>query len=198
MTERQAGFTLVEIVVALTVGALVTLVAHTTVSQTLDTATRSRNRLAAAQHSAGVRKQLADWLGGAQVSSSNDSDIAFLGGDAAEDTTRCDQLRFVSATALAGEWTEIHLFIDDDPHTRERGLVASLGGDLTPTHVVGLEPSATDLEIRYLFRINTELRWFSGWSSSIELPLAVEIRLLGENLPPLLQLPITVAVGGRG
>ena len=197
MTNRARGFTLVEVVIALSVGALVTLVAHTTVNRTLDLADRSQSRLAVAQHTAGVRRQLADWLGGALVSLSDQSEIVFIGEDAAQDTTRSDRLHFTSVGVQSGARTEILVFVDDDPRTPEQGLVATLRSDPASTRVMELARAVTDVEIRYLFQINRELRWFSGWSSSVELPLAVEIHLSGKDLPRLLELPITVLTGGR-
>jgi hypothetical protein len=38
--------------------------------------------------------------------------------------------------------------------------------------------------------------WLPSWVSSTIIPSGVEIRLAGDSLPPLLRLPLMVAIGG--
>jgi hypothetical protein len=64
------------------------------------------------------------------------------------------------------------------------------------TRRVALVPEAEGLELRYYLDLGGERRWVTGWSSVVRLPEAVELRVTGERVPPLLRAPMLVALHG--
>jgi hypothetical protein len=92
--------------------------------------------------------------------------------------------------------TGVRLFLDVDPATNERGLVAEMTGVLggVPRRME-IAPQATGMAIRYLPATGTLAEWTESWVGQNQLPRALELVLQAEPedpLPPLLQLPLRV------
>lgn len=191
------GFTLIEVVVGLAVGGIVLLIgfaALATVQDRSDHIAASGDR---ALEGAASRAAIVEWLSAAGLRSSELS-IEFVGSDARELGLPADEITFPTRapTPRRVPVTGIRLFIDVDPLTRERGLVAHFTGMLgeapTPMEIA---PQATNLFIRYLPVSDIDVEWQESWTAQGQLPRAVEI-VLGDNpadpLPALLKMPIRV------
>lgn len=213
----RAGFTLMEVVVALAVASLVALAAYQGVAILGELDARATARREAGVRHLAIRRQLVDWLRSAHLATDS-LPVGFEGHDRVTAHGVPDD--FVAFPTLApGPFRSgralVRIRIDRDPATSERGLVAVLAdepGD-TPAlrtgsgvernrgagaDIVALVPEATGLDIRYRFRLGGGPTWFDGWVSAVRLPDAAELRILGDSIPPILHVPILVPIGGGG
>lgn len=197
--SRRGGFTLVEVVVGLAVGGIVLLAGFAALGALQD---RSRHAMAAttqALEGATTRATLLEWLGAARLRSS-ELGVQFEGLDAREHSLEWDELTFATpaATPLRAPVTAIRLYIDTDPATPERGLVAEFTARLgDPPTRLELAPRATGLRIRYLPALDERVEWTESWVGQGQLPRGVELTLLddpADPLPSLLRLPVLVAM----
>jgi prepilin-type N-terminal cleavage/methylation domain-containing protein len=185
------GFTLVEVLVALAIGGLVTLTAAATAAAIPDVAGRADAQLAGALRSVAVRTQLREWLRASYASRDSTYDAAFTGVDGPRSGT--DALRFplVDPTATVRGRASIVLAIDGNPDGSS-SLVAEIQPESGSRTRIELVPGAGFLEARYLYFVSSEPRWFTGWGSEVERPSAVRLWIDGEDLDPLLRMPLTV------
>ncbi len=192
------GFTLMEVLIGLTVAALALTAGFATLGFLTDTDEPVDVASALALRGATTRNLLTEWLGEARYSQSSRRGITFQGLDGEVYDTEADELIFptTASTPLGVGTTVVRLFIDDDNETPEEGLVAELIELPTDEpRVVELVPEAGSLELRYLVPIQgTTGEWVDGWISN-RLPQAIEL-ILGPNrndtLPPLLRYPLLV------
>jgi prepilin-type N-terminal cleavage/methylation domain-containing protein len=193
----EAGFTLIEVLVALAVGAIVLTAGMAALATVHDRSEHARMANAEALEAAAVRSTLIDWLSSTQ-NVSQELGARFEGRSADESELVWDELTFPTRarTSLRVPMTVIRLFIDEDPATREQGLVAELVGRLGDEPVrLELVPQAVGLRLRYLPYADPPVEWSPGWVGQPQLPRAVELTLfdLPEHpLPPLLRLPLRV------
>lgn len=189
-TSRQ-GFTLIEVIVAIAIGGLVSLTAAATASSVLELTDRADAHLSGTLRSAGVRTQLREWLRASYASRDSTYEAAFTGVDGSRDGA--DALRFpvVDPTATVRGRASIVVAI-----AAARGAGPSLVAEIQPeagaATRVELIPGAGFLEVRYLYFVSSEPRWFAGWSSEVERPAAVRLWIDGEGLEPLMRMPLTV------
>lgn len=192
------GFTLVEVLVALTLGALVATAVVAGVRALVAWTADARSTARAANRAGALRGQVVDWLAGATVAREDaGSGIRFRNGvtKAGADDDELVWTTLAASPFNAGQ-SRVRFFVDRDSTTEERGLVAELSGpgDLSPRRVE-LAPEAEGMDVR--FRIGSAGgAWMSSWGSSTQLPAAVEMRLAGDALPRLLRAPIVVSWSG--
>ncbi len=195
----SAGFTLIEIMVAVAVGGIVLLAGFSALTSVHDRSEHALQATTAAREAAAVRSTLIDWLTSAQVSAPEVA-VSFEGQDAAELDMAGDELSFPTSSrmALRKSLTAVRLYLDTDPETPEYGLVAELTDRLgAEPGLIELVPQAVGFNLRYLPNVDGPVEWTESWVSQRQLPRAVEITLLDvpENpLPPLLKMPIRVAL----
>lgn len=206
MSARRSGFTLVELLVGLTVAGVALLAGFTALAVVQDRGAAvevsSRTALAGATQ----RKLLMDWLINARYEAPTGEQFEGMEGEAPDGTPQ-DLLLFptTARTPLNNRSTVVGLYIDEDPETPERGLVAEMTGltfSAAPRRME-LVPSAGGMQIRYLPEAEGQaaaaggpVLWVDAWSGG-GLPRGVEITLLpvaGDTLPPLLRLPLRVAL----
>jgi hypothetical protein len=195
------GTTLLELVVALSVMGAVVAVGYGALVSIRGHRARVDAVASAAEHGAAVRRGLRDWLWGARLVA-DEGGPEFRGVDGVDGGDEDDDLSFLTnaPTPLSPSNTLVHLYVDRDPATPERGLVAELR-EWRGLRMRRLEvaPDATGLQIRYLGGAGDGTAWLPSWISASVLPRAVEIRVSAprENaLPPLLRLPVLVTFGG--
>jgi len=191
------GFTLMEVLIGLTVAALALTAGFATLGFLSDTDAPVDVASATALRGATTRNLLTEWLAEAryQVGRRGES---FQGLDGEVFGTPADELIFptTASTPLGVGTTVVHLYIDEDRNTPERGLVAALTEQPTDEpRVVELVPEAGSLELRYLLPVEGSTgEWVTGWISN-RLPGAIEL-VLGptrhDTLPPLLRYPLLV------
>jgi prepilin-type N-terminal cleavage/methylation domain-containing protein len=198
----NGGFTLIEIMVAVAVGGIVLLAGFSALNSVQDRSEHALQATEAARETASIRATLIDWLASAQVSS-QELAVSFEGQDAAELDLPGDELTFptTSRMALRKSLTSIRLYLDVDPLTPERGLVAEIvdriGGEPGRMELV---PDAAGFNVRYLPNVDGPVEWTESWVGQRQLPRAVEMIVLDtpdDPLPPLLRMPIRVALGYR-
>src|SRR6266576_1089919 len=159
-TSTLAGFTLVEVMVALTIGAVVVLLAHELFGAVAE---RGRTLLAARtalDRSANARR----WLAATFLSLDVGTDGAggFDG--------RPDHAAFSTWLLTADGWFE----------RRQVALSAEQGrleAAVTPGTPIALAESATDLQLDYLLEPGAESRWVREWVSPVSAPVAVRVRI---------------------
>ena len=199
---KRAGFTLLELLVGLTVASLALSAGFATLTFVRDRGERAEEESRVAVGGAAQRALLMDWLAAARFRAP--AGEQFQGNDVVENGDTLDTLRFptTAATPLEGAVTVVGLSIDTDPETPEQGLVAELTGVVLGAEVRRMElvPQAVGLNIRYLPNVAGEVEWTDGWNGRNELPRAVELTIKpapGDTLPVLMRLPLRVAVGAR-
>lgn len=189
--NSRNGFTLIEIMVAIAIGGMVTLTAAATAASIVKLTDRADAHLSGTLRSAVVRAQLREWLRASYASQDSTYEAAFTGIDGSRNGT--DALRFhvLDPTPTVRGRASIVLAIDGDPGSRP-SLVAEIQPEFGATVPIELIPGADFLEVRYLYFVSSEPRWFAGWSSEVERPAAVRVWVDGDSLEPLARLPLTV------
>ena len=192
------GFTLMEVLVGLTVAALALTAGFATLGFMSDTDGPVDVASALALRGATSRNLLMEWLGEARSQQVGRGGVPFQGLDDEVYGAETDEIIFptTASTPLGVGRTVVRLFIDLDDSTPERGLVAELTElPADVPRLVELVPEAGSLTLRYLLPIQgTVGEWVDGWISN-RLPQAIEL-VLGPNrydtLPPLLRYPLLV------
>lgn len=196
------GFTLMEVLIGLTVAALALTAGFATLGFISDTDEPVDVASALALRGATTRNLLTEWLGEARYQVGRRG-ATFQGLDDEVYGTETDELIFptTASTPLGVGTTVVRLFIDEDNSTAEQGLVAELTElPSDEPRLVELVPEAGSLSLRYLLPIEGTLgEWMDGWISNV-LPQAIEL-ILGPNrsdtLPPLLRYPLLVPIEAR-
>lgn len=194
------GFTLVEVLVALTLAGSVALVVHLTVAVASDLSAATDGTDADVRRAAVVRRQLAAWLRETR-SGSDSAGRAFrvtdhvAGGDPDDEVI----MPVFRSGPLQPGTAVVRLWIDRDASTPESGLVAGVerpSGGRDSVTTVELVPGATGLDVEVLFTVSGRRQWFRGWNSLVQLPEAVRVHLSGDSVPELLRRPLPVALTG--
>jgi prepilin-type N-terminal cleavage/methylation domain-containing protein len=197
---KQHGFTLLEVLVALTVASLALLAGMAALGSVSVRAEHAEQATVSVTSGAAQRELIVEWLRGAQFRSPTGEEFAGLEQD--EEGNLEDLLLFptTSQSPIEGSMTVVGLYIDKDPETPERGLVAELTGMKFGEEPRRMElvPEAGVLLVRYL-NISADgfSEWVEQWQSRRQLPAMVEIILEpaeGDSLPRLLRYPIRVAL----
>ena len=205
----RCGMTLMELVVALVVTGMVAALGAGTFSTIVDSRARTREAAYAVTNAAATRSVLVSWLSSGRINSTAERAPSATGLHLADDD---DALLVVATTSTplnSGE-TVVHLFIDRDEGTPQRGLVAELESlDLNSDEVqsrvhrvVQLDSAVTGLLVEYLDE--QARRWIPRREAVTRSPIAVRMTLSAtspDTLPSLLQLPIVQPIprpaGGR-
>lgn len=199
----RAGVTLIELVVGLTIAAMVLSAAYAGLATALD---RREIAVAAVETdlaATAIRASLRSWLESSRVPGES-SEPLFSGGDGTYDGLPDDRLSFVTAAAtpLGSALTAVVLYIDRDPETPEQGLVAAFSDWLgTRRSLVELVPGANALNVRYRSALLTGRPWHPSWISTTLMPAGVELAITTDaetSLHPIIAYPLRVALpGGR-
>lgn len=202
---NRPGFTMVEVLVALVAAGLLAATAHRGLAILADLETRAAASRERVLRAAAVRLQLTSWLRAAYVRTESDggSDAPpFEGQDRfAQDGKPDDVVAFVTLAPgpFHGGVARVRLGIDHDPATSMTGLVARVSQERAsagPTAELALVPDATGLNARYRFDRGSGAEWFDGWLSTVQLPEAIELQVLGDSVPAMLRIPIVLPLGG--
>jgi prepilin-type N-terminal cleavage/methylation domain-containing protein len=196
MRARRGGFTLVEVIVGMAVAALAIAAGFGALAAVGDRARHAEDANVAALEGAAVRALLSDWLENSRLAHANER---FQGIGAATSESGLDELIFptTASTPLHEPTTLVRLYIDSDPETPERGLVAELStGFDEERRRFELVPGAGTLALRYLPVVDAPHEWQEEWLLGTR-PAGVELVLQaapGDTLPALLRLPLRVAL----
>lgn len=160
MVRDQRAFTLIEVVVALTIGAVVVLLAHElfgAVGERGRTLTMARTALDRAVN--GGR-----WLDATFLS----LDVGTEGAGGFEG--RPDHAGFTAWLLTPDGWFERRQVVLGVEQGRLRASV-------TPGTPIALVDSVTDVQFDYLLEPGAESRWVREWVSPVSAPVAVRIRM---------------------
>jgi prepilin-type N-terminal cleavage/methylation domain-containing protein len=201
MTRSRRGFTLVELLVALVVSALVVSVAFRTVTVAADATARVRDDQRGALRGGVARSQLDLWLRAATLL---DGAEPFVGRNGTQrDGPPLDEVTFAVADggALWPGPQRVHLWIGRDSAGMRSGLFAELvplGEYAMAADTLLVAPGASGVRIRYLGRFAGRDGWAGEWASTTRLPGAVQLRVrppgatMRQRLAPILTFALTV------
>jgi hypothetical protein len=190
---------LIELLVALTITGLMMGSGYGALSVMVDHRERVMAATDAVASAAAKRRMLTGWLRGARLTI--EGDATFEGLHGVDEDRADDALTFVTnaPTPLGTPETVVHVYIDRDDKTPERGLTVSLadrkGG---VARRIEVDPRATGLDIRYLSGLFGKRGWLESWVSTTVLPSAVTLTASSEqpdSLPALLRPAIVVPLG---
>ncbi|HKV69639.1 MAG TPA: prepilin-type N-terminal cleavage/methylation domain-containing protein [Gemmatimonadales bacterium] len=175
----RRGFTLIEVMVALMVSALVVLLAHQVFTGVVDGVARLNAARAALDRSANARRWLTEAFGSLQVGV--DSAGSFEG--------HPDQVVFST-------WQRA----PEGGLARERVRLLAAGSTLvarTPPGTLGLADGVRAVEFDYLLEPGANTTWAREWISPVSAPLAVRVRIAYLGSPERTDT-LLLLIGGRG
>jgi len=156
----RRGFTLIEVVVALTIGAVVVLLAHqlfAAVAERGKTVIAARTAL---DRAANARR----WLEAAFLS----LDVGTDGASGFEG--RPDHAAFTAWLLTPDGWFERQQVTLSAAERRLRAVI-------TPGTPIALADSVTDVQFDYLLEPGAESRWVREWVSPVSAPVALRMRI---------------------
>jgi prepilin-type N-terminal cleavage/methylation domain-containing protein len=201
----RAGFTLVEVVVALLVAGLVAAAGYGLVAAAADARTAAVSAAAAYVPAPAARAALDGWLRHASLWEGSGP---FHGRDRRAGPLPVDELSFPveDGGALYPGRRRVRLWIERDATRARHGLLAEVApaapwtADRTDTLVIAA--AAVGMNVRYRSRTETREQWVDGWDSDVVLPDAVELTVhgaperandpLGDGLDDVLRIPLAV------
>lgn len=153
------GFTLVEVLVALTLSALVVLAAHRIFTGVVDGAARLRDARVALDREANARRFLHEAFGSLDVGTEGAG--SFVG--------RPERVEFTTWLRVPEGWVERRRIA---LAARGGGLVADLG-----SASVLLADGIARVEFDYLLEAGAAAAWVREWISPVSAPVAVRVRI---------------------
>lgn len=179
MTHCRRGFTLIEVMVALTLSAMVVLLAHQIFSGVVDGVRRLDAARAGLDRRSNARRWLVEAFGSLQTG--GDSAGSFDG--------RPDQVGFTAWLRVAPSGLR-----------RERIVLGQRGTTLVasePGGMLALADSVAQVGVDYLLEPGANTTWAREWLSPVSAPLAVRLRITYLGVPPRADTLLLV-IGGRG
>lgn len=153
---NRRGFTLLELLVALTLSGIVVLLAHAIFAAVTDGARQVQAARVALDREANARR----WMQAALLSLDVGSDSA-----AGPFEGRPDRMAFGAWLETSGGWFE-----------RRRVELRRNGTDFV-ANTMALTDSVTDVAFDYLLEPGENTKWVREWISPVSAPLAVRIRV---------------------
>lgn len=201
----RAGFTLVEVMVAMAIAGMVITGAYGVLRMAADSRSRVERERAEALPGPAARAALDGWLRGA---ANVEGGGVFVGRDLRSGPVELDALAFSveDGGALYPGPRRIRLWVETDATAPRRGLVAEVAplrpGE--PAETLSVAPAAVGLAARYRTLVQGRHVWLTAWAADTLLPDAVELRLAAPAgraahgdygaMPGILRLPIVAPV----
>jgi prepilin-type N-terminal cleavage/methylation domain-containing protein len=158
--DRETGFTLVEVLVALMLGSLVTLMAHAVFTAVIDASARAEAEWQRLHVTANARRLLTKLIGNAVVGPS----------PAEEFRGQRHELAFCAwDTDRRGRVVRRNVRV-----ALRNGAVVLEGLEYGAVHLAGY---STGLDIDYLSGAGAGAAWLIAWSSSASAPAAIRLRI---------------------
>jgi prepilin-type N-terminal cleavage/methylation domain-containing protein len=169
LPRARAGFTLLEVLVALSIAGMVLLGARAMLAQLADAADRIARAAASSDREANAERLLRALVAG--VEASDGSTIRFVGDERAA--------RFVTWCEGAGGWQErCAVTIGLVPRPQGVALAALFPDGTTMVLRDGLGSGA----LRYLHSAGDGGTWLHSWQSTVTTPLAIGVVADGDTL----------------
>jgi len=173
--SRPRGFTLIEVMIALALSALVVLLAHRVFTGVVEGAQSLQAARTNLDREANARRWLTEMLGSLDVGTEGTG--GFSG--------RPDRLEFTTWQHVPSGWLErrrVILGVEDG--------VFVARSDMS----IALEDSVRDVEFDYLLDPGANAAWVREWVSPVSAPIAVRVRIIRERATDTLLF----VVGPRG
>ncbi|HEU4631962.1 MAG TPA: hypothetical protein VFS08_19590, partial [Gemmatimonadaceae bacterium] len=189
--------TLIELTVGLVVTGMVLAAGYGAFSSIVDHRTAVRRATLAGERAAALRETLDGWLAAGDVLVQRGGRPRAGGG--IDSSAVADEIILRTTAPAFGDTpsTIIRLYVDDDPDTPARGLVAQYQVDIRDTlRMVELDSAVGGMRVEYLDR--TTGRWVPSDEVATIQPRAIRVALLAtapDTLPALLRLPIERPIG---
>lgn len=180
--SSRAGFSLLELLVALVLVGGVMSAAHSIVSTVVIHRSAAVRQMERAVELSVQQRTLSKWIREAILPDSA-SEPGFQGLDGSHGLTPDDRLVFYTPHTQGEGTRRIHLYIERSPYSSARGLVASISEPGLPERWIQLASEARGLDAQYLFQSDGQ-RWHTGWISSNILPVGVVLMLTEEDGSP--------------
>jgi prepilin-type N-terminal cleavage/methylation domain-containing protein len=222
MNRARAGMTLIELVIAITILAMMVTGGSVAFGTIIDRQETIRHASAEVERAAALRETLRQWIlqGEPQIQRGGVPRGARGAGTAAAQIasvapgSRAGSTSTASVTAAASTGNEltfttnapnplmaanvrIRLFVDADDNTPEQGLTIEYQASTqTPLMRRQLDPSVGDLTVEFYDQRTS--RWIASTEASTGQPIALRITMIpadGVTLPRLLTLPLTIVFG---
>jgi prepilin-type N-terminal cleavage/methylation domain-containing protein len=204
--RARAGFTLLELVVALAITGMLAAAGAGAFNAVVDMRTRAREMAAISNAAAANRGLLVAWLSSGRITLAVSSAPSMATMNFSDDDDQVIIIATASTPLNYGE-VAIRLFIDRDDLTPEKGLVAEMQEiEGLRTKRVQLDSVVTGLLAEALD--NTTGLWVPRRNSAVRAPRAVRISFSAtspDTLPALMRLPFvqplytaTTTTGGPG
>jgi len=161
MPADSRGFTLIEITIALTLSALVVLVAHRVFTGVVDGVGRLSEARLALDREANARRFLQEAFGSLDVGSEG------AGGFAGH----TERVEFATWQRVAEGWLERRRLTLGVETGR---FIARAAGE-----AIALQDSVVHLEFDYLLQPGANAAWVREWISPVSAPVAVRVRITG-------------------
>ena len=198
----DAGFTLVEMVVAMVIAAAVIAGAYAILGSVTDARARTAAERAEALPGPAARAALQAWL---RAAAPVEGAGGFQGVDGGASYLPSDAVSFgvEDGGALHPGPRRVRLWVESRPG-RRRGLLAEVTplrpGQEGGAETLSVAPAAAGLSLRYRTRISGAPRWVAAWKSDSVFPDVVELTVLpapqasaradAGGLPGALRLPV--------
>lgn len=204
--DGAAGFTIIELLVALVITGMVLSAAYAGLHVATDAGVRLRRERASALGGPAAREALQEWMRAATVAGGTEPFVGLR--ERSMDGPPHDEVSFAIADGgvLRPGPQRLRLWIGQDSAGNRRRLLA----EIVPVGRVGVRPetlevarAAAGLAIRYRVPVaGGRQQWVDAWQSTTRLPSAMELRIVeaaeGEGaqaIPPVLTLPLRVPLG---
>lgn len=191
--RAHRGFTLLELVVALAVSGAALAAGGAAFATLVDRRTQFNDAAMRDERALAARRQLVQWISGAQRGTSTDGPFVGIGGvrRTTAGEVRDDALQFLTRTD--GALARVQVFIDRSSPRPQ--LVAVRTSRAEPLVRTVLAEDVAGFEVSYLTTAFGHREWRRSWSAGALLPAAVQLVVhpaSGATLPAPLRLPITV------
>ncbi|HEY0155591.1 MAG TPA: prepilin-type N-terminal cleavage/methylation domain-containing protein [Longimicrobium sp.] len=199
--KGRAGFTLIELVIALALAGLAMALVAGSVRAAVDTGER-QTRAVGQEHRARVTREfLREAVRGLAVERAGRGDLVILTTGGSRERPM-DRVVFSTHGGAVFGWESdlkaVQLLVDADPATPESGVVARVLRTVSGAAVeetLTLLPDVTGMRIRML---DAGGEWQDGWPDATRAPAAIEFRFTGGDaepgVSPLAALPLRVRV----
>lgn len=200
MRGAPRGFTLIELMVAITIGGTALALVAGSVWATVQTRERQLRVSEEGQRFRVTRDLLREVVRGMAAERTGRAELLVLEDGRSRGGAPADRLVVASRGGAVLGWDAelkaVELLLDDDPLTPQSGLVARVlrraGTDAAVEDTVELLPAAARFSVRLL---GADGDWRDEWPETALLPAAVEFRFdAGRAAPPGEELPLVVRV----
>ena len=195
MTQQRSGFTLIELMLALVLTAVVALLVYGTVQAGIDTRLRLESTLRERQTARAVRAILEDALRNIREPSSSVDSVFLLFQSDGSGGRPADRLHFLSGGGLPPLSTEADWVVMLEPTPNGLRLSAAAIGVRSSPRLLALLPGVVGVEVRV--KAPNAPEWSRGWANPALLPRGVSITFWSDSGAVADPVEVALPLGGR-